>query len=159
MPDLVDEIFGDEEETAFYPGSRHKRTIVPAMEFIPDDWHDNYTEKTFGGVAVRMYPIGAMADALGVSVPTIRSWTKLGYIPQAPYRLPSNMIVGGQQAAGRRLYTAELIESVVEIFQKHGLLGQQRVLWKEHPGIPIEIVETWSRIQQASKFNKETSSR
>lgn len=158
MPDLVDQVFGDgsEEPPAdeFYPGSRRKLTAKPSsnVEFIPDPWRENYTTKLLNGVETKMYPIGALASALGVSVQSIRYWTQIGYIPPAPYRLPSNMILNGAKVAGRRLYTEPLIEAVVAAFEKRGLLGKSRIEWTKNSDLPIEIRETWSHI-----FNQSTT--
>jgi hypothetical protein len=142
MSDLVDQIFDDE----YYPGSKKKKAAPVTLEFVSDPWRDNYVLKNMDGEEVRMYTIGSLADALGVSVPTVRAWTKNGYIPQAPFRLPSNMLVQGEKVAGRRLYTEALIDSLIHIFEKHNLLGQHRIVWKNHPEVPIEIFETWSRL-------------
>jgi hypothetical protein len=152
IPDLVDTIFGDgsEEPSAdeYYPGSRRKKAEKPSsnVEFIPDPWRENFTTKVINGVETKMYPIGALANALGVSVQSIRHWTRSGYIPAAPYRLPANMVIKGEKVSGRRLYTEPLIEAVVAAFEKRGLLGKPRIEWSKHSDLPIEIKETWSRI-------------
>lgn len=150
-PDLVDEMFGGEEE--FYPGSKRKieREKPTNVEFIADPWRENFTIKIIGGVETPMYPIGALANALGVSVQSIRSWTSKGYIPLAPYRLPSTMVIAGEKAPGRRLYTEPMIEAAVEAFEKRGLLGAPRIEWKNHTDLSIEIQEAWTRIFQSTK--------
>lgn len=153
MPsDLVDRLFGEEPVPPHqenYPGSRHKRRDVPDVEFISEPWRDEmFYIKVIGGQEVKMFTVGALASALGVSVQTIRGWSKKGYIPEAPLRLPSNMIVGGEKTAGRRLYTEELIDAAVKIFQEHGLLGKQRILWSKHEEVPIELHESWSQIHR-----------
>lgn len=152
IPDLVDQVFGDgpEEPPAdeYYPGSKRKRAEKPAssnVEFIPDPWRENFTMKTINGVETKMYPIGSLANALGVSVQSIRHWTRSGYLPQAPYRLPSNMVINGKKVSGRRLYTEPLIEAAVAAFEKRGLLGKPRIEWSKHSDLPIEIAEVWSR--------------
>ena len=154
--DLIDQFFPEEGEEGkkepdedLYPGSRRplpKAKFVPVREFISDPWKDNYTIKTIGGVETKMYAIGALATALGVSVPSIRYWTRAGYLPLAPYRLPSNMIVSGKKVSGRRLYTEPLIEAVIDAFAKRDLLGKPRIEWSQHKDLPIEIREAWSRI-------------
>lgn len=153
MPDLVDQIFNDGPEEPpvdeYYPGSKRKRAGKPAssnVEFIPDPWRDNFTIKLINGAETKMYPIGALANALGVSVQSIRHWTRSGYLPSAPYRLPSNMVINGKKVSGRRLYTEPLIEAVVASFERRGLLGKPRIEWSNHSDLPIEIKESWSRI-------------
>lgn len=152
MPDLIDEFFPEDSESEaeeYYPGSKRKRRdveVVSNVEFIPDPWRDNFTLKPLRGVETKMYPIGALANALGVSVQSIRHWTRMGYIPSAPYRLPANMVIKGEKVSGRRLYTEPLIDAAVAAFEKRGLLGKPRIEWSKHPDLPIEITETWTRI-------------
>jgi hypothetical protein len=146
-PDLVDEMFGGEEE--YYPGSKRKierQPVASNVEFVSDPWREDFTTKMVNGEEMKMYPIGALANALGVSVQTIRYWTNKGYLPMAPYRLPSNMVVRGEKVAGRRLYTEAIIEATVEVFEKHGVLGALRINWADKPDLRIEVVEAWQKI-------------
>lgn len=151
--DFIDQMFSDgqapeDEEQEYYPGSRRKRNASPdsGVEFIPDPWREKYNIKVIKGVETKMYPVGALANALGVSVQSIRHWTNKGYIPAAPFRLPSNMVVKGQKVSGRRLYTEALIDAAVEAFERRGLLGKPRITWSKHRDLSIEIKESWSRI-------------
>ncbi len=146
MTDLVAEMFGDREE--FYPGSKRKRRPEPEPQEISGEmWRENYTVKKIGGQDRRFFPIGALADALHVSVETIRHWVKKGYIPNAPYRLPTS-IVHGQKHQGRRLYTEPMIDAAVKTFASRGLLDAQRIEWKKHHDLTIELHETWNRIHR-----------
>lgn len=147
--DWFDEIFTDtdNEREEFYPGSRHKRRPEPEVVLEGDPWRENYTVKTIGGQDRRFYPIGALASALDVSVETIRHWVKKGYIPNAPYRL-STSIVHGQKYAGRRLYTEAMIDAAVSAFAKRGLLDANRIEWKNHHDLTIELHEKWSAIHR-----------
>jgi hypothetical protein len=148
MPDLFDEVFNEEPRTEveFYPGSKRKRREQPVVEFVANPWRENFTVKIIGGEEKRMYTIGSLAEALGVSIPTLRNWAKAGYIPEAPYRLPSNMKIQGENVAGRRLYTEELIDAAVKIFEAHGLLGKKRIIWDDYETVPQEIQREWQRI-------------
>jgi hypothetical protein len=150
VPDLIDQIFGDEpegEEEQFYPGSKKKRREKkPTIEFVPEEWRDNYVTKWLKGKETRMYPVGALATALGVSVQTVRRWSTQGKIPQAPFRLAANMMIDGRKVPGRRYYTQPLIEAVVDVFTERGIIGQGRIVWDEHEDVPIEIHEKWTRI-------------
>lgn len=147
MSDYIDELFGDKPkapEEDFYPGSRRKRREKKeTVEFVPDDWENNYVSKTVRGTELRLYPVGALATALGVSVPSVRRWSDQGHIPLAPYRLASNMVINNQKVAGRRYYTKGMIDAVVEVFATHKVLGSQRIAWDEYPDIPIEIHDKW----------------
>jgi hypothetical protein len=154
MGDLIAQMFGSAEEDR-YPGSRHSRR--PPAEYVAEPWRQDYYEKTVWGRTYRLYAIGSVAEAMGVSVPTLRLWEKNSFIPEAPYRLPSNMIVGGEKAVGRRLYSEEMIDALVEIFDKHGLLGRKRIMWTQYPEIPIEVHETWTAIFQRDKSRSPVS--
>lgn len=152
--DLIDQMFQPEpEEEDFYPGSRHKRRDRPTEQVLVGDdlWREDYTTKTVGGRELRLYTIGAFAEALGVSVVTIRRWTKRGFIPQAPYRLPSTMKVQGETVAGRRLYTADVIDATVAIFRKHGVDPSQRVQFDQHPGLSMDIIDAWSAVLRKTR--------
>jgi hypothetical protein len=124
------------DEDLFYPGSKKRKSLDMQYDFIPEPWQDKFFVKKIKGEEVKVYAVGALADALGVSAPAIRSWIRKGYIPQSPYRLPSNMVVQGEKVAGRRLYTAEYIESAVEVFRRNGILGQTRIMWTSTPTSP-----------------------
>jgi hypothetical protein len=149
MPDLFEQMFNDdtEEEVEYYPGSKRKRRPEPEPQIAGDMWRENYTVKTVGGAERRFFPIGALADALHVSVETIRHWVKKGQIPNAPYRL-STSIVHGKKHPGRRLYTEPMIDATVKAFASRGLLDAQRIEWKKHHDLTIELHETWSRIHR-----------
>lgn len=149
---LDDVLHSDSDEHEYYPGSRRKRREAPkesAIEFVGEPWRDNFIMKTLAGKQVPMYTIGALADALGTSVQTIRTWTKQSIIPESPFRMPSTMIVQGTQVQGRRLYMAEEIDAAVKVFQEHDLLGRPRIKWKNHPDVPVEIREAWVKIAKA----------
>lgn len=138
---------GEQQEPEFYPGSRRKRPERTAkVEFVSDPWRENFVLKNVGGEEVKMYTVGSLADALGVSVPTIRLWTTNGVLPEAPYRLPSNMVVHGQKVEGRRLYTEAVIDATVRVFEQHGLLGSLRIRWRDHPQVPIDLIREWKKV-------------
>lgn len=152
MGDLIDEFFDPE----FYPGSRRKRHAAP-VDKEPEPWRKKYTTKWFNGREVRMYAIGPFAEALGVSVPTVRHWVRKGHIPDSPYRLPKNMIAQGERIAGRRLYTEELIDATVEILDRYGLRGRN-VPWsdRDYMDLPDQIAEAWKRVIGRSDTNTDT---
>lgn len=148
MSDIFDQVFGEEQpEEEYYPGSRRRRASASETEAPdPDSWKFNCFIKIVGGEEIRLYPISAIASALRVSVPTIRYWTRMGYLPTEPYRLPNNMIINGERAKGRRLYTAPMIEAAVAAFEERDLLDRPQIRWSHHPDLPIEIHEAWTRL-------------
>jgi len=94
-----------------------------------------------------MFTIGAIAAALGRPVITMRAWIKEGYLPAAPYRLPSTKNVNGKEHQGRRLYSRAMVERVVEILRTAGLLEVKRIEWSLHRQVSIDIAEAWTQIR------------
>ena len=131
-----------------YPGSRHERR-KPLPIPVPDtvEWDSNAYVKIIKGKRTEMFTIGALAKALHRTPNTVRSWIRHGYVPQAPYRLPSYELEG-RMMPGRRLYTRKMIESARMLFAERGLLISQRVEWKKHPDLPIAIQESWAAIYE-----------
>ena len=60
------------------------------------------------GEVVKMYYIGTLANALGRTTSAIRKWEIAGVIPDSCFR----------DAYGKRLYTMEQIETIVECAEK-----------------------------------------
>jgi hypothetical protein len=147
--DLIDSTFSDLEE--FYPGSKRKRKVSEPKkrEIEPlQGWDSKPYVKTLpNGKDVEMFTIGALAEALGRPVITIRTWIKEGYLPASPYRLPSKKNIRGEDQMGRRLYTRSMIEIVIELFEKAGLIYIKRIEWAENKQLTNEIAEAWDKIR------------
>ena len=146
--DLLDKVFSDIEE--FYPGSKRKRKekITPAARVIEVDWNRPATSKTLpNGMKVDMYTIGALSDALGRPIVTLRSWMKEGYVPTSPYRLPTKKDKNGVERKGRRLYTRPMIEAAVAEFSAVGLLNVKRIEWPIHQDLYLKILDSWNRMR------------
>ena len=90
---------------------------------------------------------GALAAAVGRPVITIRAWLKEGYLPASPYRLPTKKNINGEDHAGRRLYSRAMVEALVDIFNRAGLMETKRIEWSMHRQLPQEIVEAWNEIR------------
>lgn len=151
MPDDIEDFLSDLGLDEFYPGSKTKRrgpsqVAVRTTSSPAGAWDEQPFMKFMGGKQVEMFTIGALAKALERPVVTIRLWTRKGYIPQAPYRLPDKVLEGGTKQKGRRLYTRALIEATVEAFQNRGLIGSARVEWSRHRDLSIELLEKWTKI-------------
>ena len=147
--DLIDSTFADLD--VFYPGSKRKRkTIEPKKpEVTPDvSWDSKPYIKTLpNGKNIEMFTIGALAQALGRPVITIRVWLKEGYLPASPYRLPAKKNKNGEDHLGRRLYSRAMVEKVVELFRAAGILDIKRIEWPTHRQVTLDIVEAWSKIR------------
>lgn len=145
--DFIDKEFSALDE--FYPGSKRKRRTTEKPEVTPKaDWSAKPLKKYLpNGKQVDMYTLGALADALGRPIITIRLWMKEGYLPSSPYRLPAKPDKNGAVRQGRRLYTKDMIEAAVSIFEKAGLLDTKYVQWSLHRQVTVDIDEAWSKIR------------
>jgi hypothetical protein len=149
MTDDIDKMF--EGLDAYYPGSKRKRKekVIKDPEVEPDmAWDIKPIKKNLpNGKEVELFTIGALANALGRPVITIRTWIKEGYLPASPYRLPAKKDKNGEDHQGRRLYSRAMVESVIELFHSAGLLHTKRVEWSLHRQLSTEIAEAWSNIR------------
>lgn len=154
--DFIENSFADLD--VYYPGSKRKRKPVVAKKPEVDTiltWDSKPYIKTLpNGRDLEMFTIGALADALGRPVITIRAWLKEGYLPASPYRLPTKKNVRGEDQAGRRLYSRAMIEKVVELFSLAGLLEVKRIDWSLHRQLSNEIASAWNEIRTSeNKIN------
>ena len=149
MDNIFDNMFGDLDE--YYPGSKRKRKPVVAKKPVVETsytWDAKPYKKTLpNGRDLEMFTIGALAAAVGRPVITIRAWLKEGYLPASPYRLPTKKNINGEDHAGRRLYSRAMVETLVEIFSRNGLMDTKRIEWSMHRQLPHEIAEAWNQIR------------
>lgn len=73
---------------------------------------------------MRLYYIGALAEALGKRPVTVRSWITKGVLPDAGLRTAE--VDGTVSTAGRRLWTREQIEVIVAIARSEKIIGGDR---------------------------------
>lgn len=147
--DYIDNVFADLD--VFYPGSKRKRRDSAAPKSVDhveiQQWDAKPQVKTLpNGKDVELFTVGALAQALGRPFVSIRVWNEKGYLPKAPYRLPTKKNVHGEDHKGRRLYSRAMIEAAVQLFNKAGLLQVKRIDWAVHRNLSIEIAEAWSNI-------------
>jgi len=146
--DFIDSTFADLD--VYYPGSKRKRRAnePKAVEQVQEkQWDSKPQLKTLpNGKDVELFTVGALAQALGRPFVSIRVWNENGYLPRAPYRLPTKKNKHGEEHKGRRLYSRAMIEAAVAIFDKAGLLQVKRIEWSLHQQVSIELAETWSKI-------------
>lgn len=147
MSDEIDRLF--EELDTYYPGSKRKRKEKVIKEADPEAAWDSkpIKKKLPNGNEVELFTIGAMANALGRPVITIRTWIKEGYLPASPYRLPAKKNKNGEDHQGRRLYSRAMVEKTVSLFHLAGLLHTKRVEWSVHRQLSNEIAEAWNQIR------------
>ena len=147
--DLIESTFAALDK--YYPGSKRERKPIevkkPEIE-LDTNWDSKPIKKTLpNGSDLEMFTIGALAAAVGRPVVSVRAWIKEGYLPQSPYRLPTTKDRNGKDHAGRRLYSRAMVESLVEILGKAGLLQLKRIEWPLHQQISLDIAEAWSNIR------------
>ena len=147
MSDEIDRLF--QELDTYYPGSKRKRKEKVIKEADPEvAWDSKPIKKKLpNGNEVELFTIGAMANALGRPVITIRTWIKEGYLPASPYRLPAKKNKNGEDHQGRRLYSRAMVEKTVSLFHSAGLLHTKRVEWSVHRQLSNEIAEAWNQIR------------
>jgi hypothetical protein len=148
-PDFIDSAFADLDE--YYPGSKRKRKAVVKKEpeiNLDATWDSRpYRKPLPNGTEIDMFTIGALAQALGRPVITVRDWIKKGYLPQSPYRLPSKKNIRGEDHQGRRLYSRAMVEKLIELFDKAGVLHTSRIEWPNYRQLSKEIAEAWMEIR------------
>lgn len=112
----------------YYPGT-NRQIVAPAISVPaaaeappdPDRWDAHPRDYTVNGKVVQMFPIGALAKALGRETVTIRRWEAEGIIPVSLWRHSSESSYGKV-----RLYSRELIEGIAEIARDEGVLTRGR---------------------------------
>lgn len=115
MPELPEDLRN------YIPGVGYRAPAVPAEPAWKNEPRFS-REFNYGGKPVKLFTIGALAQALGKKPVTIRKWIRLGIIPEAGLKTqPITKTLGD---AGRRLFTAEQIESVVRIAREEGVWGE-----------------------------------
>jgi hypothetical protein len=137
MEDLIDEMFSAIDQ--YYPGSKRKRKLVKEEKpkvIVEKTWDARPFVKTLpSGIDVEMFTLGALAQALGRPIVTVRTWGMLGYLPNAPYRLPDVVDKNGDTRRGRKL------------------LGLDRIEWSEYQQVPQELAEMWEHIKMQETTN------
>ena len=134
-----------EEQGGFYPGSRHRRPAVaaPAEQPAEPSWDARPIKRTVKGVNYELFPVGALAAAVGRSAVTMRLWERNGVIPKAKFRLQNKNGIGG-----RRYYTRAQIEATVRVARDCQMLGEQRRI---HPEFTDRVVAAWRDLEKGER--------
>jgi hypothetical protein len=85
------------------------------------------------GVDRPMFSVGKLAQALGRKAVTIRVWEHKGWIPRATYRTPPprGQQLPGAQIKGRRLYSQEQVDFLIEALEKYNIQDTRSPDWVE----------------------------
>jgi len=140
--DFIDQTFGD----LFYPNSKRKRREPEVKEVKESNW-DKHPRSTLlpNGKEIDLFSIGALSQALGRPVVTLKLWMNEGHLPTSPYRLPTKTDKLGRERQGRRLYSRSMIESAIRIFTKFGVLHVKRIDWVKYREVTEEIATAWEQ--------------
>ena len=100
-----------------YPGGRPPANRPAPAPTEEAGWDDKPVVMLHRGAEREFFTIGHLAKALSRSTVTIRSWENKGVFPRSPLSTPKSQVVPnfGSKPVGRRLYTREQIEGVLEI--------------------------------------------
>jgi hypothetical protein len=151
MTDLMKDFASLEDE--YYPGSRQRRREsqqvrrqrmtaerIQAKEDEPWDAHPRGAAHPRTGEPLELFPVGALAKAVGRQSVTIRSWIRKGWLPKAMYQ--TKPVAGSRGDAGRRLWTRKQIEGIVKIAREEGLLDANPPRM-EHTHFTEKIKAAW----------------
>lgn len=148
--DLIEETFGD----LYYPNSKRKRREPKVEKKVEIAWDKNPRPTVMpNGKELDLFTIGALAEALGRPVITIKLWMKEGHLPTSPYRLPTKVDKNGNERQGRRLYSKSMIESAIAIFTKFGVLHVKRIDWDKYRKVTEEIAKAWEQSRAEETAN------
>ena len=110
-----------------FPGSRppkNRKTKNKELTTITDRFHGVKPKKfKVNGEDKLFFTIGDLAKILNRKPVTIRMWESRGYIPKAVYRTPKprGNQIPGKSVQGRRLYSLEQVEFLVEAITRFRL--------------------------------------
>jgi hypothetical protein len=113
--------FSTFEELRDWPGKKRPVNRPEASATVEPEGYDGWDKKpvvyVYGGTSREFFTIGHLADALGRSPVTIRSWESKGALPKSPYRSPRprGESLPGKESKGKRLWTRAQIEGIIRI--------------------------------------------
>lgn len=125
----------DAADAVIFPGGVPSRTVTEERkrkeeiaEPEPLRWDSNPIVQAFNGVDREFFSIGALAWALNRQPVTIRLWEDQGRLPKSRYRTrpPQRGTLEGKKLEGRRRYTREQIEAVIEAADLAGVNDPNR---------------------------------
>lgn len=115
-----------------YPGRlppvNRKKEEEKSDEVAEVEWDSKPVVYNHGGKAREFFTIRHLAMALNRSPVTIRSWEKRGVLPKSPFRspAPSGSPIQGNKPKGKRLWTREQIEGLLQIASKTGCIVDEK---------------------------------
>ena len=117
-----------------YPGNTKPRNrTAPANKPVANDYLNGAKSKVYrmGGVDREFFTVGELARALNRKPVTVRMWEQRGWIPKVKYRTapPAGTQLPGKPTKGRRLYTKNQVECLVEAVERFRLDDHKAPNW------------------------------
>lgn len=127
-----------------YPGGREPKNRVKRTRAIAEEKYNGAKPKkyTINGEQVLLFTIGDLAKAIGKRPSTLRVWEHRGWLPKAKYRTPKpvNPQIPEKESRGRRLYSLEQVEFLVEAIDQFNVLQVNHGDWN---GFRKHIKDNW----------------
>lgn len=116
----------DEDDSPFYPGSKRVKLSQGGEKVrLPEDteqsWERLGVTYLVQGVPTKLFPISALAEALGRKSITMRKWERDGALPDPTMRTNS-----GSPRGRRRMYTRDQVLGLQRIAKELGLMDNKR---------------------------------
>lgn len=113
--------FDSTDPSQSFPGFRppvNRPDPTPTVE--EQGWDYKPVFYFINGENLEFFTIGHLSKALNRSSVTIRSWENKGVLPRSPFRSPAPEVTPtyGTVPKGRRLWTREQIEGILEICKR-----------------------------------------
>ena len=112
-----------------FPGKRKPLNRPDVTPVVQDEfrWDENPKIILHNGFAKEFFTIGHLASALNRATVTIRSWEKKGVLPKSPFRsAPPRVSTVNGEPKGKRLWTREQIEGIVQIAKEEACIVDER---------------------------------
>lgn len=129
-----------------WPGNRRPKNRKLSTAPAAEDRFNGAKSKKFliNGEEVEMFTIGGVAQALGKSTATIRAWEYRGWLPRAQFRTPKprKQQIPDKTSRGRRLYTLEQVEFLLEAAERFNINDKNVGDWN---GFREHIKNNWPK--------------
>ena len=145
----VDGLMGLFGDLPNFPGKRVPKNRPDSPEVVNSVLENRYNgikgkEYIINGEKLMMYTIGQVCAALGKSAVTLRSWESQGWIPKSSFRTPppNNVQIPGKASKGRRLYTQQQLDTLIDGVSLFNIADRHRGDWE---AFKQYIQENWKR--------------
>lgn len=117
-----------------WPGRTPPKNRKPSGKVRPaEDALNGAKSKVYriNGVDREFFTIGEVARALGKQPVTLRMWENRGWLPRVKYRTPAPAAqqLPGKPSKGRRLYSREQVEFLLEASQRFQIDNSKSSDW------------------------------